>query len=98
MTNTNPAAKRRAELAAEFTPEQIAGVTRGLSVADFARAFNAGWNSLYRNIDTDLDARLGRYLNRSPKTPAQEGAWLDGNTWGDLHAEEFIRERINGEI
>jgi hypothetical protein len=93
---TTSASPVRVALVADFTPEQLAQVTRGISLAAYVRAFSAGAGS-WRD-ERDLDARLGSYLNRSPKSDAQEQAWLDGNTYGDEGAEGFIRARILGEI
>lgn len=72
------------------TAEQVAKATRGLSVAEYVKAFNLG----ARSGDTDLEARLERYLGRAARSAGEQGAWLDGNTFFDELAEDHLLDRL----
>lgn len=66
--------------------------TRGLTVRAYKAAFNAGARSGRKHPDLDLDERLALYT-RYPKSPEQEHAWLDGNTYFDTSAAEHLKAR-----
>lgn len=81
----------RAALKAEFSPFLIGEATRGLTLAQYARAFDAGAS---RDTELDLDLALLTYMRRGEKTSAHEHAWLDGNTWNDEAPEEHLRNKL----
>lgn len=68
---------------------------RGLTTARYINRFNAGARSYSSFPDLDLDERLYRYKFKSD---AEEQAFLDGNTYGDEDAEEFLARRENGDM
>lgn len=81
----------RAALKAEFSPFLIGEATRGLTLAQYARAFDAGAS---RDTELDLDDALARYMSRGQKSDAPEHAWLDGNTWNDEAPEDHLRSKL----